>query len=146
MSKTVSELLVVVQGGRSGFTQDITARQHRLTADEPTSSGGEDMGATPYELLLAALGACTSITLKMYARQKNWPLEEVVVRLGHSRIHAADCAECETKEGMLDRIDRELELKGPLTPEQKARLLEIAEKCPVHRMLTSEVNIRSWLA
>ena len=146
MSKTVSELLVVVQGGRSGFTQDIMARQHRLTADEPTSSGGEDMGATPYELLLAALGACTSITLRMYARQKKWPLEEVVVRLGHSRIDAADCAECETKEGMLDRIDRELELKGPLTPEQKARLLEIAEKCPVHRMLTSEVNIRSWLA
>jgi uncharacterized OsmC-like protein len=146
MSKTVSELLVVVQGGRSGFTQDITARQHRLTADEPNSSGGEDMGATPYELLLAALGACTSITLRMYARQKKWPLEEVVVRLGHSRIDAADCAECETKEGMLDRIDRELELKGPLTPEQKATLLEIAEKCPVHRMLTSEVNIRSWLA
>jgi uncharacterized OsmC-like protein len=146
MSKAVSELPVVVQGGRSGFTQDIMARQHRLTADEPTSSGGEDMGATPYELLLAALGACTSITLRMYARQKQWPLEEVVVRLGHSRIHAADCAECETKEGTLDRIDRELELKGPLTPEQKARLLEIAEKCPVHRMLTSEVNIRSWLA
>jgi len=145
MSKTVSELLVVVQGGRSGFTQDITARQHRLTADEPTSSGGEDMGATPYELLLAALGACTSITLRMYARQKKWPLEEVVVRLGYSRIHAADCAECETKEGILDRIDRELELKGPLTQEQKARLLEIAEKCPVHRTLTSEVNIRSWL-
>ena len=146
MSKAVSELLVVVQGGRSGFIQDIMARQHRLTADEPSGPGAGDMGPTPYELLLAALGACTSITLKMYARQKKWPLEEVVVRLGHSRIHAADCGECETKEGMLDRIDRELELKGPLTQEQKARLLEIAEKCPVHRTLTSEVNIRSWLA
>src|ERR1700683_2933090 len=145
MSKAVSELLVVVQGGRSEFTQDIMARQHRLTADEPSSSGGEDMGATPFELLLAALGACTSITLRMYARQKKWPLEEVVVRLGHSRLQAADSAECETKEGMLDRIDREVELKGPLTSEQKARLLEIAEKCPVHRTLTSEVNIRSWL-
>src|SRR5258708_1246501 len=133
MSKSVGELPVVVQGRRSGFGQDISVRQHRLTADEPTSSGGEDMGANPYELLLAALGACTSITLRMYARHKNWPLEEVVVRLGYSRIHAADCVECETKEGRLDRINRELELKGPLTHEQRARLLETAEKCPVHR-------------
>ena len=137
---------VLVRGSGSGFAQEIIAGRHRLTADEPADAGGTDTGPHPYELLLAALGACTSITLGMYARRKNWPLEGIVVRLRHSRIHAEDCAECETKEGLLDHIERELELAGPLTVEQRAGLLEVAEKCPVHRMLTSEINIQSWIA
>ncbi len=85
------------------------------------------------------------MTLALYARRKQWPLEAVTVRLAHSRIHASDCAECETKEGMLDRIEREIALAGPLTPEQRARLLEMADRCPVHRTLTSEIDIRSRL-
>jgi len=134
---------VIVQGGHSGFAQEITAGNHHLRADEPPEVGGQDLGPNPYELLLAALGSCTSMTLNMYARRKNWPLEEAVVRLAHSRIHAADCVNCESEAARLDRIDCELELKGPLTSQQKARLLEIAEKCPVHRTLTSKIDIRT---
>ena len=137
---------VLVRATGSGFAQEIIAGPHRLTADEPADAGGTDTGPNPYDLLLAALGTCTSITLGIYARRKNWPLEGIVVRLRHSRIHADDCAECETKEGMLDRIERELELAGPLTAEQRAGLLEIAAKCPVHRTLTSEINIQTWIA
>jgi uncharacterized OsmC-like protein len=135
----------VVRASGSGFAQEIVAGQHRFNADEPSSAGGADTGPTPYQLLLAALGACTSITVGMYARRKNWPLESIVVRLSHSKIHAEDCFECQTQAGMLDRIDREIELHGSLTPEQRLRLFEIAEKCPVHRTLTSEVDIRSSL-
>jgi putative redox protein len=109
------------------------------------SAGGADAGPSPYDYLLVALGTCTSMTLSMYARQKQWPLEGVTVRLSHSRIHAADCAECETKEGKLDRIEREISLTGGLSAEQRARLLEIADRCPVHRTLTSEISIRSRL-
>lgn len=138
-------LEVVVRGRADGFAQEIVAGTHRLKADEPPSAGGTDTGPSPYDLLCASLGACTSMTLGMYARRKQWPLESVTVRLRHSRIYAADCAECETKEGMLDRIERDIELKGELTDEQRARLLEIANRCPVHRTLTSEVNIRSRL-
>src|SRR6202051_415665 len=97
---------VVVRGSGAGFAQEISAGQHRLKSDEPASAGGTDTGATPYDLLLAALGSCTSITLGMYARRKGWPLEEVTVNVRHSKIHASDCAECEMKEGMLDRIER----------------------------------------
>jgi uncharacterized OsmC-like protein len=136
---------VIVHGRADGFAQEILAGAHRLKADEPPSAGGTDTGPSPYDLLCASLGACTSMTLAMYARRKQWPLESVTVRLRHSRIYAADCEECETKEGMLDRIERDIELKGELTAEQRARLLEIADKCPVHRTLTSEVNIRSRL-
>jgi len=146
LNEPIAQPSVVVCGGGSGFTQEIVARQHRLMADEPSGTGAGDMGPTPYELLLAALGACTSMTVGMYARARNWPLEGVIVRLGHSKIHAADCADCETEEGMLDRIECELELAGPLTPEQRSRLLEIASKCPVHRTLTSKIDIRSRLA
>jgi putative redox protein len=135
----------VVRASGSGFAQEIVAGHHSLSADEPHSAGGTDTGATPYQLLLAALGACTSITVEMYARRKNWPLEGIVVRLSHSKIHAEDCFECQTEAGMLDRIDREIELHGSLTPEQRLRLFEIAEKCPVHRTLTSEIDIRSCL-
>jgi putative redox protein len=136
---------VMVRGTGSGFAQEILAGEHRLVADEPLSAGGTDTGPTPYQLLLAALGTCTSITVEMYARRKNWPLEGIVVRLSHSKIHAEDCFECQTEAGMLDRIDREIELHGSLTPEQRLRLFEIAEKCPVHRTLTSEIDIRSGL-
>jgi uncharacterized OsmC-like protein len=138
--------IVIARGAASGFVQEIEAGRHRLVADEPAAAGGTDTGSSPYELLLAALGACTSMTVAMYARRKQWPLERVVVRLEHARIHAEDCAECETKEGMLDRIEREITLSGPLSPEQRERLLEIANRCPVHRTLTSEIDIRTRLA
>jgi putative redox protein len=137
---------VVVHGNALGFAQAIEAGPHRLVADEPVGYGGTDTGPGPYELLCAALGACTAMTVALYARRKQWPLEEVRVRLRHSKIYAADCAECETKEGKLDRIERDIELVGSLDAEQRARLLEIADKCPVHRTLTSEIDIRTRLA
>ena len=138
---------VVVEGSAGGFRQEILAGHHSLAADEPVSAGGTDTGPTPYELLLAALGACTSMTLGMYARHKGWPLEAVRVRLRHSRIHAADCEHCETDpKAMIDRIDCEIELAGPLDAAQRARLLEIADRCPVHRTLVHEVEIRTALA
>jgi uncharacterized OsmC-like protein len=136
---------VIVRGSGTGFSQEVVVGRHRLVVDEPIAAGGTDKGPTPYDLLLAALGACTAITLTMYSQRKKWPLEGAVVRLRHSRIHSEDCADCETKEGYLDRIERELELTGPLLPEQRSRLLEIAEKCPVHRTLKSEIDIRSRL-
>jgi putative redox protein len=137
---------VVVKGSGIGFTQEIAAGPHRLHADEPVSAGGTDSGPNPYDLLLASLGSCTSMTLAMYARRKGWPLEGVVVRLRHSRVHAADCADCETRAGMLEVIERDIALTGPLGPEQRARLLEIANRCPVHRTLTSRIEIRTTLS
>jgi len=134
---------VTVWGEASGFAQQIAAGAHRLRGDEPESAGGTGTGPSPYDLLLAALGSCTSMTVGMYARRKGWPLERVTVWLRHSKTYAADCAECETKEGMLDRIERDVRFDGPLTAEQRSRLLEIANKCPVHRTLTSEINIRT---
>jgi putative redox protein len=136
---------VTVHGSAAGFAQEIVVGRHRLRADEPASQGGTDTGPDPYDFLLAALGSCTSMTVAMYARRKGWPLEAVTVRLRHSRIYAVDCAECETREGLLDQIDRELELTGVLSDEQRARLLEMADKCPVHRTLTSEIHIRTRL-
>jgi putative redox protein len=133
---------VVIRGNAEGFTQEIVVGPHQLTADEPKDMGGDDEGPTPYDLLLAALGSCTSITVTMYAQNKTWPLQDVTVRLHHSTIHATDCAECETKEGKIDRIELDIELAGPLSSEQRSKLLEIAKKCPVHRTLTSETNIR----
>jgi putative redox protein len=135
----------IVQGSSSGFAQEITIGPHRLVVDEPVTVGGTDRGPGPYDLLIAALGACTSMTISLYARRKQWPLESVTVRLRHSRIYAEDCENCETKEGKLDRIEREVELHGPLSEEQRARLLEIASRCPVHRTLVSEIDIRTRL-
>jgi uncharacterized OsmC-like protein len=136
---------VLVRGSGVAFSQEIVAGRHHLVADEPVVAGGTGAGLSPYDLLLAALGACTSMTVGMYARRKNWPLDGILVRLGHSKIHAEDCAECETKEGMLDRIELELELTGSLTFEQRSKLFEIAGKCPVHRTLEAGVSIRSRL-
>jgi len=133
---------VVVRGGADNFQQEIIAGKHHLVADEPTSVGGGDAGPDPYDYLLASLGVCTSMTVGFYARRNNWPLDKVTVSLWHSRIHASDCEDCETKDGMLDRFEVEMELTGPLTSEQHAKLMEVAAKCPVHRTLTSEINIR----
>ena len=134
---------VIVRGGATGFSQEIEIGSHRLTSDEPVSFGGTGTGPSPYDLLLAALGSCTSMTISLYARRMRWPLEAVTVSLSHSKIYAVDCAECETREGKIDRIDREIQLTGSLTAQQRSKLIEIADKCPVHRTLTSEINIRT---
>jgi uncharacterized OsmC-like protein len=135
----------VIVSNESGLAQEISAGKHRWRADEPAPFG-TDTGPSPYDLLLAALGACTSMTVRLYAQRKQWDLRRVTVRLQHFRIHAEDCMECETKEGFLDRIDREIELIGNLDDAQRRRLLEIAEHCPVHRTLTSKINIKTSLA
>jgi uncharacterized OsmC-like protein len=132
-----------VHGDADSFKQEIIAGKHRLVADEPASVGGSDAGPDPYDYLLTALGVCTSMTIGFYARRNHLPLQNITVSLWHSRIHTKDCEECETKEGMVDRIDVEVELTGSLSAEQHAKLMEIAAKCPVHRTLTSEVNIRT---
>lgn len=136
---------VLVRGASGGFAQEVIAGRHRFSGDEPTAVGGTDMGPSPYQLLLAALGTCTSMTLGMYARRKQWPLEAVTVKLRHSRIHAADCADCESKHGLLDHIERRISLSGRLDEDQRQRLLEIANKCPVHRTLKSEIRIETSL-
>lgn len=136
---------VSARTGAEGLMTELFANGHALIADEPKAYGGTDRGPSPYEYLLAALGACTGMTLQLYARKKHWPLENVVVRLAHEKIHARDCDDCETVEGKLDRIERELELQGPLSEDQRRRLLEIAERCPVHKTLQSEVQVTTEL-
>ena len=139
--------LVTVTETREGkFTQEVRVGKHHLRADEPVEAGGTDTGLSPYDFLLAGLGACTSMTIRLYADLKKLPLEKVTVRLKHNKVHAQDCAECETKEGKIDRIDREIELAGSLDEAQRAKLLEIANKCPVHRTLHSEIWIPTRLA
>jgi len=134
---------VIVRETRRGlFQQEIIAGRHHLIADEPVNVGGLDSAPGPYELLLAALGACTSMTLRLYADRKKLPLTRTLVRLRHSRIYGSDCAECETKEGKLDRIECIITLEGDLDADARKRLLEIADKCPVHRTLKSEIDIR----
>ncbi len=140
------DTVVVVENGKGLFGQDLLNGRHRLVADEPRAVGGGDAGPNPYELLLMSLGACTSMTLRLYARRKQLPLTRVAVRLRHSRIHAEDCADCETKAGFIDRIEREIVLEGSLDEDQRKRMLEIANMCPVHRTLTSEISIVTQLA
>ena len=139
------EGLVIVRGAANGFVQEVTAGAHHLRSDEPPAAGGSDSGPTPYDLLLAALGSCTSMTVAMYARRQGWPLERVTIRLRHSRVHAEDCAACETQDAKLTVIDREIVLDGALGDDQRARLLAIANRCPVHLTLTSRIEIRTQL-
>ncbi len=136
---------VVVAWGERPFTQEIEATGHRWQADEPQELGGQDQGPNPYQLLLSALGACTCITLQMYAGRKGWPLKKVRVELDHQRLHAQDCRDCETKEGYISEIKQRLFLEGELDQEQRQRLLEIAGKCPVKRTLSKEIKVRSEL-
>ena len=135
--------LVIVRGATDGFVQEITAGPHHLRTDEPTSGGGTDTRPTPYDLLLGALGSCMSMTMAMYARRKKWPLERVTVRLRHSRVHAEDCVACEAQDARLTVIERDIQLDGTLGEDQRARLLAIADRCPVHLTLTSKIEIRT---
>lgn len=140
-----SEGSVSVTETRTGtYVQQIAAGRHQLVADEPRPIG-DDEGPTPYDLLLAALGACTSMTVRMYADRKGWQVDRVQVTLRHKRIHAEDCAECETTAGWISHIDRVVEITGDLDDDQRQRLLHIAERCPVHQTLTSEVDVATSL-
>lgn len=136
---------VVSFGPASGFAQTVEVGTHWFAADEPVDKGGTGTGPTPYDLLAASLGTCTSMTLGYYARREGIPLESVRVVVRHSKIHADDCASCATKDGRIDRLDREIELVGPLSAAQREDLLRIADKCPVHRTLTSEIHIQTRL-
>ncbi|MBC8161476.1 MAG: OsmC family protein, partial [Roseiflexaceae bacterium] len=138
---TTAQGEVLVETPQGGFVTHVTAGNHQLIVDEPVSVGGSDLGPNPYELLAAALGACTTITLRMYADRKGIPLEKAVARLRHEKIHAADCESCETSAGKIDQITRELEFVGPLDDAQRAKLREIADKCPVHRTLEGEILV-----
>jgi putative redox protein len=120
---------------------EATSRDHSMVIDEPREVGGDDTGMSPYEVLLSALGGCIAITVRLYARRKNWPLDDIRVTLSHDRVHARDCEQCETEEGMLDVIQKKVELKGDLTADQVARLKEIASRCPVHRTLTGTIEV-----
>jgi uncharacterized OsmC-like protein/fermentation-respiration switch protein FrsA (DUF1100 family) len=133
--------VVVRETRNSKFQQTVTSGPHQMLADEPAAAGGADTGPGPYDLLLSALGACTSMTMRMYADRKSLPLERITVTLKHNKIHAEDCAECETREGLIDQIDRDISIEGALDTDQRKRLMEIADKCPVHRTLKSEVRI-----
>jgi uncharacterized OsmC-like protein len=137
--------IVTVEGDSSGFAQHISAGGHTLDADEAVAAGGTGTGPDPYQLLLAALGACTSMTVALYARRKQWPLKRVKVQLSHARVWAQDCVACPTHPAHLDRIERVIEFSGDLTDEQHRRLIEIAERCPIHRTLTSTIHIVTTL-
>jgi putative redox protein len=132
---------VCVDAGPSQYLENISVGPHALVGDEPADAGGADAGPNPYELLLAALGTCASITVRMYAQRRQWPLQGMRVRLSHGKVHAEDCAGCETENTMIDRIEMEISFLGDLSEEQRLRLLEIANRCPVHRTLTSRIEI-----
>ena len=134
---------IIARVGANGYRTDLEINGYNLIADEPTTVGGSGLGPTPYELLLAALGSCTAMTLRMYASRKQWPLESVVVRLRDTPPHMKDCEECATSAVGVRSIDRIVELNGPLAPEQRTRLMEIADRCPVKQSLSRGIQIRT---
>jgi uncharacterized OsmC-like protein len=136
-------MTVIVKSASPDFLENVSVGQHVLQADEPLGGGGKDAGPTPYDLLLAALGACKAITVRMYAKRKQWPLKGVHVNLSHAKVHAEDCADCGGALSLIDNIDVEIQFEGELSDEQRRTLLAIAEKCPLHRTLTSGVQIRT---
>lgn len=139
---------VIVKSVSGSLTHEVLSgdhQEHRFLSDEPKELGGENLGPTPYDLLLSALGSCTGITLLLYAKRKNWALSSVKIKLTHQRVHAKDCTDCESKDGYIDRISREITLNGELDESQRQRLLYIAEHCPVHKTLTNEIKIRDSL-
>ena len=135
--------IVSVESALPEFLENIRAGRHLLQADEPVSDGGGDAAPTPYDLLLAALGSCKVVTLRMYAKRKNWPLKAVHVNLSHAKVHAEDCVDCERTNSLIDQIEVEIKFQGELSAEQRQVLLAITEKCPVHRTLTSDLQIRT---
>jgi putative redox protein len=137
--------VIVASTGHGAFEQALLDGRHRLVADEPVSAGGGDAGPGPYELLLMALGSCTSMTVHLYAERKHWPLQQVIVKLRHERVYVEDCAHCDDPKARIDRIHKSIELIGALDETQRARLVEIAGHCPVHRTLTSTIDIRTEL-
>lgn len=140
-------MTVVVQGVAEGpFTTEIDATGHHLVADEPVDAGGADLGPSPYDLLLSALGACTAMTVRHYAGRRGWPLDDVAVTLHHERGYASDCADCDTKDVRLERITRDIRLTGDLTPNQRTKLIAIADRCPVHRTLAAHVAVETRAA
>lgn len=142
----MSGVVIVEDSDVGPFAEAVHAGAHTMLADEPVANGGNDTEPDPYSYLVTALGACTAMTLRLYARQKKWPLQKVKVQLKHDKIYAKDCADCETKEGKIDRIERLIELEGPLDDIQRQRLLQIADQCPVHRTLTGEIRISTRLS
>jgi putative redox protein len=145
MTAENTQQVIVRESHRGRFVQEIRVGEHQLFADEPIAIGGNDLGPSPYDFILAALGACTSMTVRMYAEHKKIPLADVIVKLQHEKIYAKDCAECGNENSKIDHIDRLIELKGNLTEAERSRLLEIANQCPVHRTLTSKISITTQL-
>lgn len=144
-SNNIANQVIVQETGQGKFTQEIIVGSHKMTADEPKTYGGNDLGPSPYDFLLTALGSCTSMTIRMYAEFKKIPLKKVIVTLGIEKIYATDCANCEKNNAKIDKITRLIELQGDLSQEQRKSLTEIANKCPVHRTLTSEILIDTQL-
>lgn len=138
--------VIACETGGGGFALDLMAGPHRLQADEPKAAGGDDTGPSPYELLGAALAACTAMTLRMYAGHKGWTVGDISVVVRHDKVHAEDCADCESGRGRIDRFERVIEIAGDLDEDKRGRLLDIADKCPVHRTLHGEVQVTTRLA
>lgn len=143
MAKSNDKKIVHIHLGKNNYRTVMTAGNHELISDEPERAGGEDLGPDPYDYLLMSLGSCTVITLRMYADRKEWPMEDIYVEMRHHKDHAEDCEDCDDPKARIDKIEKEIIIRGDLTDEQIDRLLEISKKCPVHRTLLNDVEIHS---
>lgn len=143
MAESDSKQIVHIHLGDENYKTVMTAGNHELVADEPENAGGGDIGPSPYDYLLMALGSCSVITMKMYADRKEWPVEDIYIEMRHSKAHAEDCVDCDDPAAKIDKIEKEIIVKGDLSQEQLDRLLEISKKCPVHKTLLSDIEILS---